>query len=151
MNVRFASLAVAVVPLTLGCVRGRAVAETKHNLLKQGSEGSDAAAIGKLGDMFKAAGGKWEATSIAGHTANTLAKLRSDVVSGDPPPAVQLKGPEIAEWNATGMTLSLDEMAKEEGWDKSVAPELLAVMKPKGSWVAVPMNSHRIHWMWGGK
>src|SRR5258708_21599760 len=49
------------------------------------------------------------------------------------------------------MTLSLDEMAKEEGWDKSVAPELLAVMKPKGSWVAVPMNIHRINWMWGGK
>ena len=24
-------------------------------------------------------------------------------------------------------------------------------MKPKGSWVAVPMNIHRINWMWGGK
>ena len=42
-------------------------------------------------------------TSIAGHTANTLAKLRADVVAGNAPPAVQLKGPEIAEWNATGM------------------------------------------------
>ena len=151
MNVRFASLAVAVVPLTLGLLSARALAEPKTNLLNQWSEGSDAAAIAKLGDMFKAAGGKWEATSIAGHTANTLAKLRADVVSGNPPPAVQLKGPEIAEWNATGKTLSLDEMAKEEGWDKTVAPELLPVMKPKGSWVAVPMNIHRINWMWGGK
>jgi glucose/mannose transport system substrate-binding protein len=155
MNVRFASLAVAVVPLTLGLLSARALADTKvvpkTNLLNQWSEGSDAAAIAKLGDMFKAAGGQWEATSIAGHTANTLAKLRADVVSGNPPPAVQLKGPEIAEWNATGKTLSLDEMAKEEGWDKTVAPELLPVMKPKGSWVAVPMNIHRINWMWGGK
>jgi len=151
MNARFASLAVAVVPLTLGLLSARAQAEPKTNLLNQWSEGSDAAAIAKLGDMFKAAGGKWEATSIAGHTANTLAKLRADVVSGNPPPAVQLKGPEIAEWNATGKTLSLDEMAKEEGWDKTVAPELLPVMKPKGSWVAVPMNIHRINWMWGGK
>src|SRR6201993_88051 len=155
MNVRFASLAVAVVPLTLGLLSATALADSKvipkTNLLNQWSEGSDAAAIAKLGDMFKAAGGKWEATSIAGHTANTLAKLRADVVSGNPPPAVQLKGPEIAEWNATGKTLSLDEMAKEEGWDKTVAPELLPVMKPKGSWVAVPMNIHRINWMWGGK
>ena len=155
MNVRFASLAVAVVPLTLGLLSARAVADSKvvpkTNLLNQWSEGSDAAAIAKLGDMFRAAGGQWEATSIAGHTANTLAKLRADVVSGNPPPAVQLKGPEIAEWNATGKTLSLDEMAKEEGWDKTVAPELLPVMKPKGSWVAVPMNIHRINWMWGGK
>src|ERR1700758_2999361 len=151
MNVRFASLAVAVVPLTLGLLSARAQAEPKTNLLNQWSDGSDAAAIAKLGDMYTAAGGKWEATSIAGHTANTLAKLRADVVSGNPPPAVQLKGPEIAEWNATGKTLSLDEMAKDEGWEKSVAPELLPVMKPKGSWVAVPMNIHRINWMWGGK
>jgi glucose/mannose transport system substrate-binding protein len=155
MNVRFASLAVAVVPVTLGLLSARAVADSKvvpkTNLLNQWSEGSDAAAIAKLGDMFKAAGGQWEATSIAGHTANTLAKLRADVVSGNPPPAVQLKGPEIAEWNATGKTMNLDAIAKEEGWDKTVAPELLPVMKPKGSWVAVPMNIHRINWMWGGK
>src|SRR6201994_1489496 len=109
-----------------------ALAEPKTNLLSQWSEGSDAAAIAKLGEMFTAAGGKWEQTSIAGHTANTLAKLRSDVIAGNAPPAVQLKGPEIDEWNATGMTAYLDPLAKEEGWEKVVAPELLPVMKPTG-------------------
>jgi len=128
---------------------GAALAEPKTNLLSQWSEGSDAAAIAKLGDMFTAAGGKWQATSIAGHTANTLAKLRSDVISGNAPPAVQLKGPEIAEWNATGKTAKLDALAEKEGWDKLVAPELLPVMKPGGHWVAVPMNIHRINWIWG--
>ena len=126
-----------------------ALAEPKTNLLSQWSEGSDAAAIAKLGEMFTAAGGKWEQTSIAGHTANTLAKLRADVVAGNAPPAVQLKGPEIAEWNETGMTANLDELANKEGWDKVVAPELLPVMKPGGHWVAVPMNIHRINWIWG--
>jgi len=128
---------------------GSALAEPKTNLLSQWSEGSDAAAIAKLGDMFTAAGGKWQATSIAGHTANTLAKLRSDVISGNAPPAVQLKGPEIAEWNATGKTANLDDLAAKEGWDKVVAPELLPVMKPTGHWVAAPMNIHRINWIWG--
>ena len=118
-------------------------------MLNQWSEGSDAAAIAKLGEMFTAAGGKWEQTSIAGHTANTLAKLRADVVAGNAPPAVQLKGPEIAEWNETGMTANLDELANKEGWDKVVAPELLPVMKPTGHWVAAPMNIHRINWIWG--
>jgi glucose/mannose transport system substrate-binding protein len=126
-----------------------ALAEPKTNLLSQWSEGSDAAAIAKLGEMFTAAGGKWEQTSIAGHTANTLAKLRADVVAGNAPPAVQLKGPEIAEWNATGMTANLDDLANKEGWDKVVAPELLPVMKPTGDWVAAPMNIHRINWIWG--
>ena len=105
-----------------------ALAEPKTNLLSQWSEGSDAAAIAKLGEMFTAAGGKWEQTSIAGHTANTLAKLRADVVAGNAPPAVQLKGPEIAEWNETGKTANLDAMANEEGWDKVVAPDLLPVI-----------------------
>jgi glucose/mannose transport system substrate-binding protein len=133
----------------ISCVfAGAALAEPKTNLLSQWSEGSDAAAIAKLGEMFTAAGGKWEQTSIAGHTANTLAKLRADVVAGNAPPAVQLKGPEIAEWNATGQTANLDELAKAEDWDKVVAPELLPVMKPSGHWVAAPMNIHRINWLW---
>ncbi len=141
--------AVAAGTLAFALATTAALAEPKTNMLHQWSEGSDAAAIAKLGDMFTAAGGKWEQTSIAGHTANTLAKLRADVVAGDAPPAVQLKGPEIAEWNATGMTANLDDLANKEGWDKVVAPELLPVMKPTGDWVAAPMNIHRINWIWG--
>jgi len=129
-------------------VAGAAVAEPKTNLLHQWATGSDAQAIAKLGEMFTAKGGKWEQTSIAGHTANTLAKLRADVIAGNAPPAVQLKGPEIAEWNATGMTADLDALAASEGWEKVVAPELLPVMKPTGKWVAAPMNIHRINWLW---
>ena len=135
--------------VSLGLMAGGALAEPKTNMLHQWDSGSDAAAIAKLGEMFTAAGGKWEQTSIAGHTANTLAKLRADVIAGNAPPAVQLKGPEIAEWNATGMTADLDAQAKEEGWEKVVAPELLPVMKPTGHWVAAPMNIHRINWIWG--
>ena len=134
--------------LTLALLSGSALAAPKTNLLSQWDSGSDAAAIAKLGDMFKAAGGEWTSTSIAGHTANTLAKLNADAMAGNPPPAVQLKGPEIAEWNQTGQTANLDDIATKEGWDKAVAPELLPVMKPAGSWVAVPMNIHRINWTW---
>ena len=104
--------------MSLGLMAGGALAEPKTNMLHQWDSGSDAAAIAKLGEMFTAAGGKWEQTSIAGHTANTLAKLRADVIAGNAPPAVQLKGPEIAEWNATGKTADLDAQAKEEGWEK---------------------------------
>lgn len=124
-----------------------AIAEPKVLMLHQWSTGADAAAIAKLGEMFTAAGGTWEQTAVAGHTANTLAKLRADVLSGNAPSAVQLKGPEIAEWNATGKTANLDELAAAEGWEDVVAPELITVMKPEGSWVAAPMNIHRINWL----
>jgi glucose/mannose transport system substrate-binding protein len=128
---------------------GLALAEPKALMLHQWATGSDAASIAKLGEMFTAKGGKWEQTAVAGHTANTLAKLRADVLAGNAPSAVQLKGPEIAEWNETGKTANLDELAAAEGWEKVVAPELFPVMKPKGSWVAAPMNIHRINWLWG--
>jgi len=145
-----ATLAAGVAVLSLAFA-GAAVAQPKTNMLHQWATGSDAAAIAKLGEMFEAAGGVWEQTAIAGHTANTLAKLRADVVAGNAPPAVQLKGPEIAEWNATGGTANLDELAAAEKWDEVVAPELLPVMKPTGNWVAAPMNIHRINWIWANK
>ncbi|WP_171207963.1 MULTISPECIES: ABC transporter substrate-binding protein [unclassified Ruegeria] len=124
------------------------VAEPKTNMMHQWAQGSEAAAIAKLGEMFEAQGGTWNQTAISGHTSNTLAKLRSDVVAGNAPAAVQLKGPEIAEWNATGATANLDAVAAAEGWDDVVAPELVSVMKPTGNWVAAPMNIHRVNWLY---
>jgi glucose/mannose transport system substrate-binding protein len=134
--------------LACALLTGTAMAEPKTLMLHQWATGSDAASIALLGEMFEQAGGTWEQTAIAGHTANTLAKLRADVIAGNAPAAVQLKGPEIAEWNETGMTANLDDLAAEEGWDNVVAPELLPVMKPAGSWIAAPMNIHRINWLW---
>ena len=150
MTFRLRAVSAAAVT-TFALLTSTAFAEPKTLMLHQWATGSDAASIAKLGEMFNAAGGKWEQTAIAGHTANTLAKLRADVVAGNAPAAVQLKGPEIAEWNETGMTANLDDLAAEEGWDKVVAPELLPVMKPAGSWIAAPMNIHRINWIWGNK
>ena len=135
--------------LACALLSSTAHAEPKTLMLHQWATGSDAASIAKLGEMFTAAGGTWEQTAVAGHTANTLAKLRADVLAGNAPAAVQLKGPEIAEWNETGKTANLDELAASEGWEKVIAPELFPVMKPKGSWVAAPMNIHRINWIWG--
>lgn len=143
------STCVAASVVGLGALAAHA--EPKTNMMHQWAQGSEAAAIAKLGEMFEAKGGTWEQTAISGHTSNTLAKLRSDVVAGNAPAAVQLKGPEIAEWNATGATANLDETAAAQGWDAVVAPELLTVMKPTGSWVAAPMNIHRVNWLYSSR
>jgi len=148
-NAKVAAAATAMFAAAL--LSGTAIAAPKVLMMHQWATGSDAASIAKLGEMFTAKGGTWEQTAISGHTANTLAKLRADVVAGNAPAAVQLKGPEIAEWDATGGTANLDELAAAEGWEKVVAPELLPVMKPNGHWVAAPMNIHRINWIWGSK
>ena len=123
-------------------------AEPKTQLLTQWESGGDAEAVKKLGEMYEAAGGSFESVGIAGHTANTLAKLRADVISGNAPPAVQMMGPAIGQWTDTGMTANLDAIAEKEGWDSVVVPQLLSIVKPEGSWVAAPVNVHRINWMW---
>ncbi len=151
MTFKMKAAVAAATMMTAALLSGTAMAEPKVLMLHQWASGNDAASIAKLGEMFTAKGGTWEQTAIAGHTANTLAKLRADVVAGNAPAAVQLKGPEIAEWNATGGTADMDELAKAENWDAVVAPELLPVMKPEGKWVAAPMNIHRINWIWGNK
>ena len=117
-------------------------------LLHQWSEGSDAAAIAKLGEMFTAAGGKWEQTSIAGHTANTLAKLRStwSPATRRPPCSSKDRNRRVERDRHDRQHR---RSSPKDGWDKVVAPELLPVMKPTGDWVAAPMNIHRINWIWG--
>ena len=138
----------AIAALVVGSA---ALAEPKTNMLHQWHSGSNAEAIQILGEMYTAAGGTWNQTAIPGHTSNTIARLRADVISGNPPSAVQLKGPEIGEWAKTGLTANLNDLAEAEGWEKVVAPELVSVMKPHGEWVAAPMNIHRIDWMWASK
>lgn len=43
--------------------------------------------------------------------------LRSRVLSGDAPAAVQLKGPAIQEWAEQGALAELNDVAAAEGWD----------------------------------
>lgn len=132
-------------------IAGPALAEPETNILHQWHSGSNAEAIKVLGEMYEQAGGTWNQTAVPGHTSNTIARLRADVISGNPPAAVQLKGPEIAEWASTGLTANLNELAEAEGWEDVVSAELVEVMKPQGEWVAVPMNIHRIDWLWASK
>lgn len=151
MNTTLKNLAKIGVSIAAISMATSAMAAPKTNLLHQWHSGANAEAINKLGEMYTAKGGEWKQTAVPGHTSNTIARLRADVISGTPPSAVQLKGPEIGEWDKTGLTANLNDLAEAEGWEKVVAPELVDVMKPNGSWVAAPMNIHRIDWMWASK
>ena len=91
------------------------------------------------------------ASSSSSHRARSSLSMTNRAPTWSPssaPPAVQQKGAEIAEWNATGQIANLNDLAAKDGWDKVVAPELLPVMKPTGDGVAAPMNIHRINGLW---
>ncbi len=82
---------------------------------------------------------------------NAMKALKSRAASGTPPAIVQMKGPEIQEWGQQGFLTSLNEVAKEEKWEQKVPDVIASYMKHKNNWVAVPVNVHRVNWLWYNK
>ena len=77
-----------------------------------------------------------------------MTALRARVVAGNPPTAVQLKGPGIMEWAAEGVLADVDDVGMAEGWDDVLPPTLAGIMQYEGRYVAAPVNIHRVDWIW---
>ena len=113
------------------------------------TSGGEAKAVASLKKDFEDHGGKWVDSPVAGGAGDAaMTVLRSRVLSGDAPTAVQLKGPSIQEWAEQGALANLDDVAKEEHWDDVIPARIQKIMKYKGDYVAVPVNIHRVNWIW---
>ncbi|ARE39122.1 Glycerol-3-phosphate ABC transporter, periplasmic glycerol-3-phosphate-binding protein [Rhodovulum sp. P5] len=124
-------------------------AEPKVEVLHWWTSGGEAKAVGELKNSFEAAGGTWIDSPIAGGGGDAaMTALRARVVAGNPPTAVQLKGPGIQEWAELGALNNVDSVAADEHWDDVLPPVLAAIMKYDGDYVAAPVNIHRVDWMW---
>ncbi|MBU0589154.1 MAG: ABC transporter substrate-binding protein [Gammaproteobacteria bacterium] len=113
------------------------------------TSGGEAKSAGELKKIMQSKGHTWKDFAVAGGGGDAaMTVLKSRVVSGNPPAAAQIKGPAIQEWAAEGVLANLDSVAKAEKWD-SLLPKVVAdVMKYKGNYVAVPVNVHRVNWVW---
>lgn len=113
------------------------------------TSGGEAKAVGELKKSFEAQGGTWIDSPIAGGGGDAaMTALRARVVAGNPPTAVQLKGPGIQEWAAQNDLADIEDVAKKEKWDSVLPPVLASIMKYKGDYVAAPVNIHRVDWIW---
>ena len=113
------------------------------------TSGGEAKSAAELKKIMSDKGHAWKDFAVAGGGGdNAMTVLKSRVVSGNPPSAAQIKGPAIQEWAKEGVLANLDGVAKAEKWD-SLLPQVVAnVMKYKGSYVAAPVNVHRVNWVW---
>lgn len=113
------------------------------------TSGGEAKAVGELKSAFEAQGGTWIDSPIAGGGGDAaMTALRARVVAGNPPAAVQLKGPGIQEWANQGAVADVDDVAKTENWDAVLPPVLAGIMKYEDKYVAAPVNIHRVDWVW---
>ncbi|MDJ0930909.1 ABC transporter substrate-binding protein [Breoghania sp.] len=145
---KFKNILAATIVASLA-LPGIAYADGTVEVLHWWTSGGEAKAIGELKKAFEAEGGKWVDSPIAGGGGDAaMTALRARVVAGNPPTAVQLKGPGIQEWAALGALDDVQDVADEEGWDDELPPALAKIMKYDGKYVAVPVNIHRVDWFW---
>ncbi|TCP39015.1 ABC transporter substrate-binding protein [Rhodovulum marinum] len=137
---------VAAAGLAFGAPAG---AEPTAEVLHWWTSGGEAKAVGELKNSFEAQGGTWIDSPIAGGGGDAaMTALRARVVAGNPPTAVQLKGPGIQEWAEQGALNDVEDVAEAENWNGVLPPVLAEIMKYDGKYVAAPVNIHRVDWMW---
>ncbi len=147
-SMRLSKLASAVL-VTSAALSAVSAGAGEVEVLHYWTSGGEAKSAAELKKIMQAKGHVWKDFAVAGGGGDNAATLlKSRVVSGNPPSAGQIKGPAIQEWAAEGVLANLDATAKAEKWD-SLLPKVVAdVMKYKGSYVAVPVNVHRVNWVW---
>src|SRR5574343_284669 len=113
------------------------------------TSGGEAKAAAALKATMQAKGHTWKDFAVAGGGGDSaMTVLKSRVVSGNAPAAAQIKGPSLQEWAREGVLANIDDVAKAEKWDAVLPPVVANVMKYKGNYVAVPVNVHRVNWLW---
>ena len=113
------------------------------------TSGGEAAAVNVLRDLVNEAGYTWKDGAVAGGAGSAaMTVLKTRVVSGNPPGAAQIKGPDLQEWGALDLLSPLDEVAEANNWDQLLSKTVSDTMKYDGHYVAVPVNIHRVNWLW---
>ncbi len=113
------------------------------------TSGGEAKSVGVLKSLLEKEGHAWKDFAVAGGGGDAaMTVLKSRAVAGNPPTAAQVKGPQIQMWGDEGVLANLDDVARAEKWDELLPKVVADVMKYDGSYVAVPVNVHRINWMW---
>ena len=113
------------------------------------TSGGEAKAVEVLKKLIEKDGYTWQDSAVAGGGgAAAMTVLKTRAVSGNPPSAAQIKGPDIQDWAALGLLTNVDEVAKANKWDTLLSKTVSDTMKYDGHYVAVPVNVHRVNWLW---
>ncbi len=131
------------------CCSAAAYAEDIE-VLHYWTSGGESKAVAVLKQMIEKQGYTWKDSAVAGGGgANAMTVLKSRVVAGTPPAAVQMRGPVVQEWARMGVLAPID--AVTGNWAKELAPDVNAALMEGGHYYAAPHWIHRTNWLWINK
>ena len=127
----------------------QAACATELEVLHWWTAPSETKALSALQQAMHDKGYQWKNFAIAGGGgAEAINVLKSRIISGNPPSAAQIKGKTIQKWGSLGLLDNVNDITVAQEWDKVLPKPLLDSFKVDGKYVAVPLNIHRINWMW---
>lgn len=134
------------------CISMPVLAEQSVEVLHWWTAGSEAAALNVLKTNLEKEGIKWNDMPVAGGSGEAaMTAVRTRVISGNPPTAVQMQGFDITNWATEGVLADINDVATAGNWDAVVPKAIQEFSKHDGKWVATPVNVHSTNWVWANK
>jgi glucose/mannose transport system substrate-binding protein len=115
------------------------------------TSGGESAAVREVAEAYRAAGGTWVDSAIAGGDQSRAVTVNR-IIGGNPPTAAQFNtSKQFLDIIEEDMLNDVDEVARRENWDQLLPEPIVGVIKVKGHYYAAPMNIHMQTWLWYSK
>src|SRR6516162_6645571 len=122
--------------------------ELRAEVIHWWTSGGESAAVKVFADQFRAAGGTWVDTAIAGG-ANARTAAINRIVGGNPPTATQFNtGKQFDDLVDNDLLANVDSQAAAQNWKAILPPAFLEAVSRSGHQYAVPVNIHGQNWLW---
>lgn len=119
--------------------------ELRAEVIHWWTSGGESAAVRVFADHFRAAGGTWVDTAIAGG-ANARAAAINRTVAGDPPTAMQFNtGKQFDDLVENELLADVD--AEAQNWNAILPASFVQAVTRNGHAYAVPVNIHGQNWL----
>lgn len=134
----------------LACASAQA-AGLRAEVLHWWTSGGESVAVQRLAEAYRAAGGEWVDSAIAG-SEQARAIAISRVVGGDPPTAALFNtSKQFLDLIDAGSLANVDAVALRDGWDRLFPQPILTAIRIRGHYYAAPVNIHMPTWIWYSK
>jgi len=115
------------------------------------TSGGESAAVKQLANAYRAAGGTWIDTAIAGGEQARAVTLNR-MVGGKAPAAAQFNiSKQFLDIVDQDMLVQLDDVARQEHWESTLPEPIVNTIRIGGHYYALPMNIHMQTWIWYSK